>query len=136
MRRVLAEHLLQQRRVREDVEHEVYPGDALVGEMVADQLLQEVSALVDVLDEERFVEGEVHLEEADHGLHDRVKFVAELKRGRMILLKYVDMSGIYLSSSFSNFSFSSSLILFHLLHTHAVPPLSFISSQSCYICYF
>lgn len=81
VRGVLAEHLFEQRRIREDVEHEIYPGDALVGEVVPDELLQEVPALVDVLDEEHFVEGEVHLEEADHRLHDRVELVAELKRG-------------------------------------------------------
>lgn len=100
MRGVLAEHLLEQRRVSEDVEHKVYPGDALVGEVVPYESLQEVSTFVDVLDEERLIEGEVHLKEANYRLHDRVKLVAELKQEK----------GCYLGhySSLFSFSFSSS----------------------------
>lgn len=86
VRGVLAEHLFEQRRVREDVEHEVYPGDALVREVVHDELLQEVSALVDVLDEEHLVKREVHLEETDHRFNDRVELDVELKRGQKMVL--------------------------------------------------
>lgn len=57
----------------------IYPAEALVGEVVPDELFQEVPTVVDVLGEEHFVEGEGHLEEADHRLDDRVELIAELK---------------------------------------------------------
>lgn len=82
VRGVLTEHVFEQRRVSGDVEHEVYPGDALVREVVPDELLQEFSTLVDVLDEEHLVERKVHLVEADHRLDDCIELHVELKRGQ------------------------------------------------------
>ncbi|MPC12802.1 hypothetical protein E2C01_005512 [Portunus trituberculatus] len=73
------EHLLHEGGVGKGIQHVVYPAQALVREVIADQLLQEVPAVVADLGEEHFVERESHLVETDHRFHDRVELVAQLK---------------------------------------------------------
>lgn len=57
----------------------VYPSEALVRQVVPDQLLEETTAVVDVLYQEGPVEGVVHFKEADHRFHYGCEFVLELK---------------------------------------------------------
>lgn len=62
----------------------IYSAKAFVCQVVAHQLFQEGFALIDVLDEETLVEGEVNLEETDHRLHDGREFVSKLWEEKVI----------------------------------------------------
>lgn len=56
----------------------VYPTETLVRQVIANQLLEETPAIIDVFYQEGSVESVVHFKEADNGFHYSCEFVLEL----------------------------------------------------------